>query len=164
MNPIRNFTISSFTCKDCGNRIPLPRSMGQEREFEHIKKLWCVTCQNYTNHAETRYCDIAPEDITNPKFMGLWQVWKRVSVAEIRVGNIAEIKGQIYICDKKENDILFFKPLIEVKNDPYCNGWDEQACQHFAIRGVLFHQFIGPGEIEIGKREKQMKVKVLKQR
>ena len=42
-----------FYCTKCGNKgIPIPRRKGAEREPGHLKKLFCLTCQIETNHAE----------------------------------------------------------------------------------------------------------------
>ena len=42
-----------FYCTKCGNKgIPIPRRKGAEREPGHLKKLFCLTCQEETNHVD----------------------------------------------------------------------------------------------------------------
>ena len=42
-----------FYCCICGNRgLPIVRRKGAERESGHLKKLFCLTCNKETNHAE----------------------------------------------------------------------------------------------------------------
>ena len=53
-------TDHEFYCTICGNKgINIVRIKGKEREAGHLKKLFCLTCQAETNHAEcipnTRY-------------------------------------------------------------------------------------------------------------
>lgn len=50
-----NFSISEFYCCKCGNKgISLPRREGQNREAGHLKKLYCIKCQEEQNHVEIR--------------------------------------------------------------------------------------------------------------
>lgn len=52
---IRNVKMSDFYCTICGNKgIPIFRTVGQEREPGHLKKLFCLYCQKETNMAEIR--------------------------------------------------------------------------------------------------------------
>ena len=52
---IRNIKMSDFYCTICGNKgIPIFRTVGQEREPGHLKKLFCLYCQKETNMAEIR--------------------------------------------------------------------------------------------------------------
>lgn len=49
------FIIDEFYCTQCGRRgIPIARRKGAEREAGHLKKLFCLTCQKETNHAECK--------------------------------------------------------------------------------------------------------------
>lgn len=51
----RNLTLSDFYCTKCGMKgIPVFRTVGQEREPGHLKKLFCINCQKETNAAEVR--------------------------------------------------------------------------------------------------------------
>ena len=46
---------SSFYCVYCGNRgIPIMRRRGAEREAGHLKKIFCLTCQQECNHVECK--------------------------------------------------------------------------------------------------------------
>lgn len=47
--------LSEFYCTKCGNKgIPIMRKKGQEREAGHLKKLFCLKCQEETNHVECK--------------------------------------------------------------------------------------------------------------
>ena len=42
-----------FYCCKCSEKgIPILRQTGKERGAGHLKKLWCLTCNQETNHAE----------------------------------------------------------------------------------------------------------------
>lgn len=46
---------NEFYCTQCGNRgLPIIRQKGAERESGHLKKLFCLTCNQETNHVECR--------------------------------------------------------------------------------------------------------------
>lgn len=46
---------SKFYCTCCGKQgIPVRRKMGQERKAGHLKKLYCLFCNEETNHAEIK--------------------------------------------------------------------------------------------------------------
>ena len=46
---------SEFYCTCCGNRgIPIARKVGSQREPGHLKRLFCLYCQEETNHAEIK--------------------------------------------------------------------------------------------------------------
>lgn len=48
-------TDNEFYCTQCGRRgIPVVRKVGAERESGHLKKLFCLTCREETNHVECR--------------------------------------------------------------------------------------------------------------
>ena len=50
-----NMTQSRFFCTKCGKEgIPIMRKMGQQREAGHLKKLFCMFCNEEVNHAEIR--------------------------------------------------------------------------------------------------------------
>ncbi len=47
--------VSDFYCTICGKRgIPIIRKPGKQKEAGHLKKLFCLYCQEETNHAEIR--------------------------------------------------------------------------------------------------------------
>jgi hypothetical protein len=56
MKRARFFTLDSdFYCTKCGNKgIPIARKKGQEREAGHLKKIFCLKCQEETNHVECK--------------------------------------------------------------------------------------------------------------
>lgn len=46
---------SHFYCTKCGKEgIPVQRKIGQERETGHLKRLYCIYCNEETNHAEIK--------------------------------------------------------------------------------------------------------------
>lgn len=46
---------SRFFCTKCGKEgVPIMRKRGQMREAGHLKKLYCIFCQEEVNHAEIR--------------------------------------------------------------------------------------------------------------
>ena len=52
---IRNLTFSDFYCTKCGNKgLPIIRSVGKEREPGHLKKIFCLHCQEERNMVEIR--------------------------------------------------------------------------------------------------------------
>lgn len=52
---IKNISLSDFYCTKCGNKgIPIFRIVGQERESGHLKKLFCLNCQEEVNMVEIR--------------------------------------------------------------------------------------------------------------
>ena len=52
---IRRMSLSDFYCTRCGNKsYPIIRRPGQNREPGHLKKLYCLICQEEVNMAEIR--------------------------------------------------------------------------------------------------------------
>lgn len=52
---IRLANLSDFYCTCCGRKgIPILRKTGQEREPGHLKKLYCLYCQEEKNMVEIR--------------------------------------------------------------------------------------------------------------
>lgn len=48
-------TESKFFCTKCGHEgLPIMRPKGHRREPGHLKKLYCIYCQEEINHAEIR--------------------------------------------------------------------------------------------------------------
>lgn len=56
MSAKRSFTLdSNFYCVFCGNKgIPIARKSGASREGGHLKKLYCLKCNQETNHVECK--------------------------------------------------------------------------------------------------------------
>ena len=49
------YVMSEFYCTQCGNKgIDIWRRKGAEREAGHLKKIFCLTCNKETNHAECK--------------------------------------------------------------------------------------------------------------
>lgn len=52
---VRNISLSDFYCTKCGNKgIPVFRTPGKEKEPGHLKKLFCLYCQDEVNMVEIR--------------------------------------------------------------------------------------------------------------
>ena len=50
-----NYTTSEFYCTQCGKKgIPIIRKDSRNRESGHLKKLYCLTCGQETNHVECK--------------------------------------------------------------------------------------------------------------
>lgn len=55
INMGRQLVLSEFYCTKCGNKgIPIMRKKGAEREAGHLKKIFCLKCQQEWNHAECK--------------------------------------------------------------------------------------------------------------
>ena len=59
---------NEFYCTRCGSKgIPIVRKRGQEREAGHLKRIFCLKCQEEVNHVECKpfshyeYCDFLTE-------------------------------------------------------------------------------------------------------
>lgn len=51
----RNKILSDFYCVCCGNKgIPVFRTIGQEREPGHLKRMFCLYCQKEQNMVEIK--------------------------------------------------------------------------------------------------------------
>ena len=51
----QKITESRFFCVECGNEgIPVLRKKGFQRKEGHLKKLFCVFCNEETNHEEMK--------------------------------------------------------------------------------------------------------------
>lgn len=54
-NNVRNFIFSDFYCTKCGlKNFPIIRTIGGERESGHLKKLFCIHCQQEVNMVEIK--------------------------------------------------------------------------------------------------------------
>ena len=50
-----NAVMSEFYCTQCGRKgLPIWRKTGAEREGGHLKKIFCLNCQQETNHVECK--------------------------------------------------------------------------------------------------------------
>ena len=51
----KNIIFSQFYCTHCGKKgIDIPRKKGDAREDGHLKVLYCLFCNDYTNHVECK--------------------------------------------------------------------------------------------------------------
>ena len=50
-----NYEQSEFYCTRCGHKgLPVQRNKGQQREKGHLKKLYCIYCNDVVNHIECK--------------------------------------------------------------------------------------------------------------
>ena len=75
-----NISQSRFFCTKCGKEgIPIMRPKGQMREPGHLKKLYCMNCGEYVNHAEVREIGGYTEEDFRQEFeLGRFQNGQRV--------------------------------------------------------------------------------------
>ena len=105
-----NYILSQFYCVKCGRLgIPVFRKKGQAREAGHLKKLWCLTCAEETNHAECK-------EFSNYTFEDF--------VAEFEFGNFNAKGDRIYPYNQ-------FKELIR-------NGKVKQQKTLVDVRGTWY--------------------------
>lgn len=84
----RNITTSDFYCTKCGRKgIPLARKQGQQREPGHLKRLYCLACEEETNHAEVRGIGSAytKEDFMLEFALGRFVDGNRYPIAELMI-------------------------------------------------------------------------------
>ena len=76
---------SEFYCTRCGKRgIPIIRRPGQQREPGHLKKLYCLNCNEEVNHVEIRpYGSYRYEDFEEEFQLGRFVDGNRVPVADL---------------------------------------------------------------------------------
>jgi hypothetical protein len=44
--------IHDFVCTECGNIIPLPRRLRENKAEGHVKHVYCFKCKTKTKHIE----------------------------------------------------------------------------------------------------------------
>ena len=54
---INNMTQTSLICPNCGTIFPIFRKTSQQRSLFHRKKLYCIKCNQITNHIELKNAD-----------------------------------------------------------------------------------------------------------
>jgi len=93
----QEITSSDFYCTKCGNKgLPIVRTKGHQREPGHLKKLYCIYCQEEVNHVEIR--EIGGYDINDFK--------QEYSLGRFVDGNRIDIKDLLICsCDKCEYNI-----------------------------------------------------------
>ena len=76
---------SDFYCTNCGKKgIPVIRFSGKGRESGHLKKLFCVYCQEEHNHAEVRSgAPYTAEDFKEEFELGRFVDGNKVPIAEL---------------------------------------------------------------------------------
>lgn len=51
----QSIILSDFYCTKCGNKgIPIMRRKGAERQAGHLKRIFCLKCQQEWNHVECK--------------------------------------------------------------------------------------------------------------
>ena len=75
---------SRFFCTKCGREgFPIIRKAGQQREPGHLKKLYCIYCQEEVNHAEVREIGgYTEEDFKREFKLGRFVDGKRETLAD----------------------------------------------------------------------------------
>lgn len=58
-----NGTLSDMYCPECGLRMTVPRKKGGQREKGHLKRIFCIKCQDYKNFIEVREKDFCLKNI-----------------------------------------------------------------------------------------------------
>ena len=53
-----NSLVSELYCTQCGRKMYVPRLVGQQREEEHTKHMYCYQCREITAHTEVRPYDV----------------------------------------------------------------------------------------------------------
>ena len=83
---IANATTSDFYCTKCGNKgIPIMRLAGRDREAGHLKKMYCIYCQEETNHAEIRHFgDYRYEDFKKEFELGRFIDGQRLPINKLK--------------------------------------------------------------------------------
>jgi len=72
----RHFTVNTFKCTVCGKEgIPISRKQSNQREFGHLKKIYCIHCKKETNHVEIREFDYTDQFLHMPRHHS--QSWKK---------------------------------------------------------------------------------------
>jgi hypothetical protein len=86
--------ISDFYCTVCGNRnIPLARSVNQQRESGHLKKLYCLKCRTETNCAEVRpHGSYTKEDFDEEFSLGRFVNGNRIPVEDLLICSKTDCK------------------------------------------------------------------------
>ena len=76
---------SEFYCTKCGRKgIPIARKKGQQREPGHLKKLYCLYCQQEINHVEIRpYGSYKYEDFLEEYNLGRFFEGHRLKVMDL---------------------------------------------------------------------------------
>lgn len=84
-NNREKINISSMYCTKCGKKgIDIHRRAGQEREAGHLKKLFCIYCQEETNHAEIRpFGSYRVEDFEEEFRLGRFVNQQKIPVSEL---------------------------------------------------------------------------------
>ena len=78
-------TNSKFYCTKCGKQgVPIVRKKGQERKSGHLKKIFCLHCQQEVNHVEVKEIgDYSYEDFLEEFELGSFVDGERVAVQDL---------------------------------------------------------------------------------
>lgn len=81
----KNVVKSEFFCTKCGKQgIPIARREGKAREPGHLKKLFCLHCQEEINHVEIRpFGSYIYEDFLEEYSLGRFFEGKRLHVMNL---------------------------------------------------------------------------------
>lgn len=83
---------SDFYCTKCGNKtIPIPRKAGQDRDKGHLKKIYCLHCQECNNCAEVKpFGSYTYEDFLEEFELGRFVEGNRIPIADLQDCNKEE--------------------------------------------------------------------------
>lgn len=85
MSRKNGITKSDFYCTKCGKKgIPIARQINSQREAGHLKRLFCLFCQEETNHAEVRpFGSYNYEDFKEEFDLGRFKEGERCRICEL---------------------------------------------------------------------------------
>ena len=82
---MRKTVTSDFYCVCCGKKgIPLSRKEGRLKKGGHLKKIYCIYCQEQTNHAEVKPCG----DYTYEDFREEFELGRYIDGQKIETKNL----------------------------------------------------------------------------
>lgn len=110
-------TVNDFYCTKCGKRgIPLVRKAGKQKEQGHLKNLFCIYCQEETNHVELRpFGSYRLEDFLEEFELGRFVDGKRI--AKMDLENCKNKECKYYKNGKCWNSNHSYDCEVRNKND-----------------------------------------------
>lgn len=73
VNKKQKIYMSTLVCTACGVTMKIPRKVGQRREQEHVKHMYCYQCKRETAFKERIYRDSTEQ---------FWDNWQNKMVKE----------------------------------------------------------------------------------
>lgn len=123
--------ISDFYCTQCGKKgIPIPRKNGNQRERGHLKKIFCIYCNEEVNHVEIRpFGSYTLEDFEEEFKLGRFVNGKREAITDLTICSKTDCEynknGRCWNSDNSAQ--CSHKIIVENPNDETINllnrGW-----------------------------------------